>query len=183
MDVRHIRNIRSVIADVLEGNLGAVRVPPGVFQRGAFRAMPIEKQRTIVKGCGARHMFDVRLANSSIHSSSPGSNLGSHEYRLREVVIECLTHKRTTLTDDDRTQILDYVDADGDEAVQALSDPGALEFTLAGEQTIVVSGVMMGPNGEGTPACPTADEAWAEDLVRWSIVGTLVLNIPQNAPA
>lgn len=182
MDVAHITNIRRAIIDVLEGRLGRVRVPAGTFQHGVFAEMPLDRQLTVTKGAKARHCFDVRFGDESTHVASMISNLGSDSIDAMSVEIMCHTHKRSTLPEFERTAALDYIVADGNEAKQALKEPGALSFTLDGVATLIPSGFMHGPGFTGQPERTRPIEDWENNIVRWSLVGALILHVPQNEP-
>lgn len=186
MDVKHITNIRSAIIGVMRGALGPVKVRNGVFEHGVFAELPIDKQKTLAKACKARHMFDVRFGSLSQHAASMVSNQGSEEIDTLAVEIQCWTHKRNSLPEFQRTATLDLIQADGNDARQALkaSDAGgALATTIEGEETLIVSGIMLGPDATGTTPLQTdPQEDWENSLVRWSIVGSLILVVPQNEP-
>lgn len=182
MDAIHITRIRAAIVDVLEGRLGVVRVPAGVFKHGVFGAMPINKQQTAAKSSAARHHFDVQLGEIEQNPASASSNFASNEIATLPVTIEFFTHKRTSIREYERTEMLDYVVADGDTAKQALKTPAALSVTFSGEATLVVSGFMHGPGLVGTPRQSKPIEDWENCLIRWAIIGSLILDVPQYEP-
>ncbi len=184
MDVAHITRIRSAIRAVLEGDLGSVRVERGAFEHGVFAEMPLEKMKTATKNCRSRHWFDIELGQDALSASSHISNTAGSSVDVLNVEIVVTTHMRGTLKDCERTEVLDYVLADRLSAQHALIQPGALERTVAGFDTIIVSGLMLGPGGEGSvPILSRPIEDWANNMVRSSIVGSLILNVPHDAPA
>lgn len=185
MDVLHVRRIRRAIREVMTGQLGPVKVPAGLFEYGAFAAMPLQARKTRIKDCKARHWFDVRFAPLSTNGSTTVGHTGSHAIELLLVEIEVLTHRPSPKDGEDRADIFDNIICDGDEARQALKHEGAIERTLAGEDTIVVSGMVVGPNGDTNSYAQLTrpDEDMENSIVSWSIIGSVLLYVPQNAPA
>lgn len=182
MDVIERRRIRCAIQDVLEGNLGPVRLEAGVFLRGVHAGLPIDKLKSICKSEDARHRYDIVFGGLGQHGSSPVMNIGSREIALQPVTIQCWTHKRSTLDPDERDEVLDQLHADADDARQALSRMRALFTTLSGDATILCGDAMMvGPGGvTSAPDMTAPQEDWENSLVTWSLVGALYLDIPQR---
>jgi len=186
MDVSYIRNIRHAIRDVLEGKLGSPRALPGVFGYvpGLATVAP-HKQQTYAKNCEARHWFDVRFGRMYTHSSSPVSNMASTEHRVLPVTIEFLTHKRSTLADFAHAEAMDYVSSDGVAVEYLLKWPGQIGTTLEGESTIAASGLLLGPDPDAGASVPVQTEPIEDreaNLVRWSVIGSAILEVPQAAP-
>jgi len=184
MDVRELQRVRAAIRGVLEGQLGPVRLKSGMFEAGAFAEMPLEQQKTLAKNTRkALHWFDVSFGPVEEHVASNISNLAASNIEAIAVEISVITHKRTTLTYDSRTALLDQVLADGHEAVRALGYPPALESTIEGDATRIVSGVLLGPNGSNRARTTKPSEHWADNLVMWSIVGIVLLDLQLTEPS
>lgn len=162
---------RTVIREVVEGALAAT------FKYGAFAGQPIEAQKAMaVQTAIGTHRFDVEIGEEAAHASSPISARDPRKVLRVDVTIPIISHVATPAQEADRALILNAIASDADDAVQALSLPGALNETESAEATWIVSGMMRGPGFSGSPTWRVTAEDWGNQLIRSAISGSIVVD-------
>jgi hypothetical protein len=170
-----IRYIRRTIAEVLEGISGTtVRVGANLFKRGTFEGQQLPAKQTAV--LDGSHAFDVVIRNLRDHPATPVSALTTQPIQWLSVTIPIWTHLTVTADGDDRDDVIARVMQDGDDACAALGHPHNLDAALSGHDTDIVSGLMLGPDGTGTPDFEIVSEDWDSHWVRSQITGSLIVS-------
>ena len=179
--------IRQAIREVLEGTTGSVRtVTAGKFLSGVFEGQTDLQQRSRALRKTADpenpewvHRFDVRLGRMTNHESTPVAAIGNHRIVSLPVTISVTTHTQARILDDRRDEVLALINSDLDTAVQALTWPGNLTQTFAAVATNIVSGLMLGPEGNGYPSLEVTEEDWEKSLIRSLLGGSVLLVVTQ----
>jgi hypothetical protein len=172
--------IRSAIKDVLEGSVGSVRTMvggqmlSGVFEGQADQA---RKAKTLHS---ATHRFDVRIASVRQHESSPVSAIGSYALKRADIFIDVTTKTATQVQEDKRDEVLSAVLSDCEQVAQALSYPTNVEQSAALAATGIVSGMLTGPGGEGSPVVEEPLQDWEKLEIKTRISAGCILRIEQN---
>lgn len=178
--------LRQAIREVLEGTLGTARtVTAGKFLSGVFEGQTDLQQRSrVLRKTDAEtpewvHRFDVRLGQMRNHDSSPVAAIGSHRIVFIPITISITTHTQSRILDDRRDEVLAMVNSDLDTALQALTWPGNLDQTFSALPTNIVSGMMLGPEGQGYPTAEVTEEDWDKQLLRSLLGGSCLVQVQQ----
>lgn len=171
-------NIRQTIIDVLESSVGNLQIDAGKFAFGVFEGQPTGAQQAkAVQSAVAAHRFDVVL---SPLRNSDATNVAVNAVRRiceLDITIPIWTHVKTTAQEDERKTILASIESDCEDAIQVLAHPSNLTESAAAGATNIVSGMMLGPGGQGAPQYRTVDADWKTQLVKSEIVGTLIVTV------
>lgn len=178
--------IRDAVRDVLHGDVGSVRtVAADTWLYGTFDGMGdmAERSQALSGDAGANddppHRFNVTLGRLTAHEASPVAAIGSYRIGLVPVDIDIVTHTKSKAQQTERNSAIARVRNDGDTAVQALAFPGNLAVTAAAAATGVLSGMLVGPGGEGTPEHEVVAEEWDRNIIRSRIRGAALISITQ----
>jgi hypothetical protein len=172
--------IRNAIKSLLQGEIGAVRtVPFGVFKYGIYEGQPGGATRAAVINPNYKHRFDVRLGGMVMHGSTPVSNNGPRKNVFVPVTIDIKTTLKATPLDDAREDQRVLADANAQLALQALERPGNLSTDNADNDTGIVSGILVGENGNGHPTWTVVEENWQTLIHHGQIRGSVIVVIDQ----
>lgn len=171
--------IRSAISDVLEGAHGTVRtLTVGVFGSDVFDGQHGSTQKA--KTLQVTHGFDVQIGRLTSHEASPVGAIGSYRIAQADIVVDVVTKLATVVELDRRDTALAAVLSDLEQGAQALGFPGNLTTNAAATATGIVSGMLLGPGGEGAPTVDQLSEDWAKQEIRCRISATALINITQS---
>jgi hypothetical protein len=172
--------IRAAIKDVLEGAIGSVRtMVDGQMLSGVFEGQA-DQARKAKSLHSATHRFDVRIGRLAQHEASPVSAIGSYRLARADIFVDVTTKTATQVQEDARDDVLASVLSDCEQAAQALSYPANVEQSAALEATGIVSGMLTGPGGEGSPVVEEPQQDWEKQEIRTRISAGCVLRIEQN---
>ncbi len=171
--------IRDAIRDVLTGALGSVRSMAGRdMDAGVFEGQNDSARHA--KALLNTHRFDVRIGRLRSHESSPVGAIGSHRIAVADITVSVLTATATVVQLTERDELIADVLSDLEQASQALSFPGNLRASDAGNATGIVSGLMLGPGGEGYPEVAEVSQDWQAQEIRSSITGQILILVSQS---
>lgn len=175
------RVIKSAIAEVLEGTTGAIRrVPPGTFKRGTFEGQPNTAQKAAAIDPSYSHRFDVKIGSLKTHASTPLANGGPSRTAYAPITIDITTRLRSTPQDEEREAQRAQIESNANAALVALMYPNNLLFDGNTTPTGIVSGILVGPNGDGHPDWEEVEEAWDKQLHRSRINAAAIVVIDQT---
>lgn len=173
-----LRAIKGVVA----GELGAVRkvVGPGGQPLCTYSPAVLESQAEHpiedLAFFKAGHFFDLRVSPMRDHGSTSISGNGSEVNKLLDIAIEGLTSggKGQDLSIDMQGTALDVIHA----IATALGYRGNLTVDDRNQQTAIVSGCLVGPNGvPGNPVGVLGERDC--HLLRWRVSGAAILQLSQ----
>lgn len=171
-------NIRQAIIDVLESNVGTLQIDAGKFAFGVFDGQPTAAQQAkAVQTTIATHRFDVELGQLRNNEASTVGVNSTRRIADLDVRIPIWTHVGTTAQETERKAILATIASDCESAIQVLGHPSNLAQSAAAGETNIVSGMMLGPSGNGTPEYRAVSADWQKQLVQSEIVGTLIVTV------
>jgi hypothetical protein len=176
--------IRTAITEVLRGSSGSVRiVPAGMFEGGVTAGHTVPGQQAKTLDHRFTHRFDVSVTKQAPNAATPISVKAS--YRLAEfsITVNFWTKLKATVLEADRELQRALIEGDIDVAIQALNYPGNLEFTLDGESTGIISGMLLGPDSVGTPVWELVEEDWKQHILRSRVTAAAKVKIVQPAAA
>ncbi len=170
------------MTELLEGDIGTTRtVTAAKFKYGVHDGMNALAQKgTAVQTATGRHWFDVELGALSNHSDGPVSANSNYRLGVVEVTIPIVSAVRSTAEATQRSTDLETIASDCDDAIQALHYRDNLKQTSAAAATNIISGIMLGPGGQGAPQWSVVEENWDGGLVRSEITGSVIVNITQS---
>jgi hypothetical protein len=172
--------IRDAIRDVLIGAVGSVRVvPEDRMAANVFAGQTDTSQHA--RGLLNTHRFDVRIARLRNHESSPVAQIGSYRIAEADIVIDVLTVTKTVAQEDERDTVLATIASDMDDAIQALAFPTNVTQSAALEATGIISGMLLGPGGEGVPEWAEVSQDWKAQEIRSRITCSALLRVHQLA--
>ncbi|HEX2677768.1 MAG TPA: hypothetical protein VHM19_14045 [Polyangiales bacterium] len=167
--------IRTAISEVLEGDLGTLRVPSDTFERGAFEGQPDAAKLALLRQTStATHWFDVVLGEESTHGITSLSTRSTRVVQV-PVTIEVWTGLATEPQEDDRSALLSAIGDDLEDAARALAYWNSITATVASVSTAIVGGCMRGTDNAGAPDWTIEDENWQGRYVHSRIVGAVVV--------
>lgn len=172
--------IRAAITDVLEGSIGSVRTMlDGQMLSGVFegQADGARKAKTLHS---AEHRFDVRIGRGRQHEASPVGAIGSYSLKVYDIFVDVTTKTATQIQEDARDEVLATVVADVEQAAEALSFPANVEQSAALEATGIVSGMLLGPGGDGEPECGEPQQDWDKQEIRTRISASAIIRVRRN---
>lgn len=173
--------VRTAITELLENTLTSIFVVTGRFKYGVFAGQPdaakvalaLQKQNSQAQ----THWFDVEFHNFRDHESSPVGNIATKRITVTEINIPCWTKTATTVEESARDSMLERIADDGNSAAKALAWPNLIQQTDGGAATQIVGGLMMGPEGSGTPAWEVVEENWDLGLINHRIYGRIIQQV------
>lgn len=173
--------IRDTVVDLLDGTLTSVRqLTSGKFAYGTHDGQtPTAKKATAVQTATARHWFDVELGRLENHSDGPVSANSNYRLGIVTVRIPITTSVRSAAEATQRGADLETIATDCDDAIQALHYRDNLSQDASANATNIVSGIMLGPGGQGAPVWDLTNEDWEAGLVESEINGSVIVNITQ----
>lgn len=173
--------IRDAVVDLMDGTITSVRqLTAATFAYGTFDGQtPTAKKATAVQTATARHWFDVELGALQNHPDSPVSANANYRLGIVSVRIPITTAVRSTAESDQRGTDLETIASDCDTAIQALHYRDNLATDASANSTNIVSGIMLGPGGQGAPEWKLTDEDWDARLVSSEINGSVIVKITQ----
>lgn len=171
--------IVSAITEALTGVLVSTRnMDPSVLAPGVFEGQPKQAQQARAL-TDATHRFDVRLLGQQRHPSTPVSIKSSHRNVLVPIDVTITTRLQSTVQDTERDAVRASLASDVDDAVQALTYPGNLTDDSLGTVTGIVSGMLFGPDGSGTPQWSVTSEDWSTHLLKSVIRASAIVVVTQ----
>lgn len=173
--------VRTAIVQLLEGSLGGVRkLPMGLFSFGVFDGQPAAAQQTRALDPRYQHQFDVLVNSARPHKATPLSTKASYRIESRAIVIRIVTHLSTSADELARLEQRERIEQACTDAVSVLAYPGNLATTVAGEATMITSGVLCGAeDGSGWPRYEVVSEDWKRQLHTSRILGVAIVNVAQ----
>lgn len=177
--------LRTAIIELLEGTIGTTRtVSAGVFAYGVFdgQQTPAKQSRAVQQSTGndpGANRFDVITGPMEVHSASP-IMMSADRVQELNVTIQVWRHIGTTVDQvlglQTRRLVLSVMSSSIDDACIALSWPGNIAQTNAGNSTGVISGLMLGLSGT-RPEVSQIEEDWETHLAYATISGRVLLSI------
>lgn len=171
-----LRAIKGVVA----GELGSVRkvVDPGGSPLVRYSPSVIEAEDPLEERLfmGAGHWFSIRPPALRDHPSTPPTKNSNQEHVYLEVVIEGLSSggQNQDFTIDMQGEVLNVARA----VRSALGFPRNLTVDDRGQQTGIVSGCLVSPNGvSGNPVAQLGERDC--HLMRWRVSGVAILDLIQ----
>ena len=167
--------IRTAIAEVLEGDLGTLRVEAGRFERGAFEGQPdAAKLAKLRQTSTAAHWFDVVIGEDETH---PITSLSTRSTRTLQVpiTIDVWTGLATEVQEEDRADLLAALNDDLEDAARSLAYFGSVTATVAAVTTSIVGGLVRGPENSGTPEYEVVEENWEARWLQSRITGAVIV--------
>lgn len=165
----------------MQGSLGTVRkLPLQLFGFGVFDGQPMTAQQARAASPQYQHQFDVTVGSSRPHKATPFSNKANYRIEARAVSLRVVTSLSVTSDELARLEQREKVEQACSDAIGALSYPGNLLFTVNGEATRIVSGMLCGADdGLGVPRYELVSEDWKRQLHTARIQGVAIINVAQ----
>ena len=176
-----IAAVRTAVRELAEGTIGSsATVPVGLFAYGVYDEQPTQAQQALAAQVqDARHRFDVVVGRVARHPSSPVSALSKRRIVTLPVTVNIYTKLATTAQEAQRSADLERIPDDADTLIRALNRPHNLDATDGGVLTRVVSGMMLGPGGDGAPEWELIDEGRDKGVARSRITGACIVDVLQ----
>lgn len=173
--------IRTALVQLMEGSLGSVRkLPMGLFGFGVFEGQPSAAQQARASDVRYQHQFDVIIGQARPHKATPLSTKASYRIEARAVSIRIVTRLATSADEPSRLEQRERIEQAVSDATGALSYPGNLLTTVAGEATGITSGMLVGvDDGTGWPRYEVISEDWKKQLHTCRILGVAIVNVAQ----
>lgn len=175
--------IRQAIREVLDGTLqGPIAVEEGAFAGDVFAGQSVTAQLAKLRQTfTARNRFDVRLLRKTTHPASPAGGHSNSEIAQVEVQIDIQTPTKTLVELEARDDVLQQIASDCNAAITTLRRPEILALTSAGVETGIVSGMLLGPGGDGLPQWELMTEDWDNLRIYSRVSGVVWVHIqPAN---
>lgn len=175
-----VATIRAAIRELLEGQIGVYRVPAqGLFKYGTFDGQPLPaEQAHALQADVGRHWFNVRAGRIGSNRSTPIATNANYRHANVFLTIELSTHLASTVEEDERDEVLGMVGSDMEAARAALSYPGNLDADSQGDSTLIVGGMLLGPD-EGELDYESVPD-WGAQLIRSRINALAIVQIAQE---
>lgn len=191
--------ILTALVQVMQGQLGTVRrLSPGIFSSASFISFgsDAEKKQQVaaaVLKSGARNAFEIEATPVGDNdASAPGPTYDKRIVNLAVLIRVLKATGQSACSCDvafgkpqniamvaERIAAQARLMSDLEKAAEALSGPGNMRLTQAGESTRIVD-LMLGPTGTGTPLY-TIDRPinWDAMFIEGRITGRLIVEIEQ----
>ena len=173
--------ISRAVIELMQGSLGNVRrLPLQLFGFGVFDGQPMAAQQARATDSRYQHQFDVTVTAAKPHRATPQGNRASYRIESRSIMLRIITPLSATSDEMARLEQRQKVEQACSDAISALSYPGNLTFTVSGQQTRIVSGLLCGSeDGAGVPRFELVTEDWKKQLHISRIIGVAIVNVPQ----
>lgn len=172
-------HIRTAIIELLEGTIGSVRtVTAGQFTADVFEAQDDIAKQGLSLADRTQH-FDVQIAPLRSNDATPIAANGS--FRLSNLLVTIPVWRHANAENRRTQRFADLAEFENalDTAQQALAFTDNLATTSSAQSTGIVNGLLIGPDGTGSPEISPIEESYADELLRAEIVGIAIVNISQ----
>lgn len=154
-----------------------------MFESGAVAGQTVPAQQTKTRDSRFLHRFDVLVRKQSPNAATPLSVKASYRISDFDITISIWTKLKAVTLLDSKEEQRAQIEGDADVALQALNYPGNLTFTLDGRDTGIISGMLLGTEGLGTPVWETVEEDWKQLILRSQITAVAKVKITQPVAA
>lgn len=176
--------IRAAIKSLLLGEIGTVRkVPTGALMYGTYEGQPTGATRARANDPSIGSRFDVKVGAQRMHGATPISAKAASKLTTVPVTIDITTRFKAAPAEAERDEQRSAADERAMLALQALQYPGNLSLDASGRATGIVSGMLVGPEGQGHPTWEVITEDWRTLHHVSRISGAVVVVVDQPVSA